>query len=51
MEKLIVEITVDVRGLVTHRLRVMDFERSLRTVDDPVENALKVVITDFWSSP
>jgi threonine dehydrogenase-like Zn-dependent dehydrogenase len=44
--KLIAEKTVDVKSLVTHRFRLVDFERALRTVDDPVEEALKVVITE-----
>jgi threonine dehydrogenase-like Zn-dependent dehydrogenase len=44
--KLIAEKTVDVKGLVTHRFRLVDFERALQTVDDPAEKALKVVITE-----
>jgi threonine dehydrogenase-like Zn-dependent dehydrogenase len=44
--KLIAEKTVDVKGLVTHRFRLADFERALRTVDDPAEKALKVIITN-----
>ena len=44
--ELIAEKTVDVKGLVTHRFRLVDFERALRTVDDPAEKALKVVITE-----
>jgi threonine dehydrogenase-like Zn-dependent dehydrogenase len=43
--KLIAEKTVDVKGLVTHRFKLADFEKALRTVDDPAEKALKVVIT------
>ena len=44
--KLIAEKTVDVKGLVTHRFRLADFKRALRTVDDPAEKALKVIITN-----
>ena len=44
--KLIAEKTVDVKGLVTHRFKLADFEKALRTVDDPAEKALKVVITN-----
>ena len=43
--ELIAEKTVDVKGLITHRFRLGDFERALRTVDDPAEKALKVVVT------
>jgi threonine dehydrogenase-like Zn-dependent dehydrogenase len=31
--------------LITHRFRLADFERALRTVDNPAEKALKVVVT------
>jgi len=44
--ELIAEKTVDVKGLVTHRFRLVDFERALRTADIPAEKALKVVITE-----
>jgi threonine dehydrogenase-like Zn-dependent dehydrogenase len=44
--ELIAEKTVDVKGLVTHRFRLVDFEKALRTVEDPVEEALKVIITE-----
>jgi threonine dehydrogenase-like Zn-dependent dehydrogenase len=37
---------VDVRGLVTHRFRLADFEKALQTVNNPAEKALKVVITE-----
>jgi len=43
--KLIAEKTVDVKGLVTHRFRLVDFEKALRTVDDPAEKALKGIVT------
>ena len=36
---------MDVKGLVTHSFRLADFENALRVVDDPVENALKVIVT------
>lgn len=44
--KLIAEKTVDVKGLMTHRFRLADFKKALRTVDDPAEKALKVIITN-----
>ena len=44
--ELIAEKTVDVKGLITHRFRLADFERALRTVDDPAMKALKVVVTE-----
>jgi threonine dehydrogenase-like Zn-dependent dehydrogenase len=43
--ELIAKKTVDVKGLVTHRFRLADFEKALRTVDNPAEKALKVVVT------
>jgi threonine dehydrogenase-like Zn-dependent dehydrogenase len=43
---LIAEKTVDVKSLITHRFRLADFEKALRTVDNPAEKALKVVITE-----
>jgi threonine dehydrogenase-like Zn-dependent dehydrogenase len=43
--ELIAEKTLDVKGLVTHRFRLADFEKALRTVDNPAEKALKVVVT------
>jgi threonine dehydrogenase-like Zn-dependent dehydrogenase len=44
--KLIAEKTVDVKGLITHRFRLADFERALQTVDDPEMKTLKVVVTE-----
>ena len=43
--ELIAAKTVDVEGLITHRFRLVDFERALQTVSNPAEQALKVVIT------
>jgi threonine dehydrogenase-like Zn-dependent dehydrogenase len=43
--ELIAQKTVDVKSLITHRFRLADFERALRTVNNPAEKALKVVIT------
>jgi (R,R)-butanediol dehydrogenase/meso-butanediol dehydrogenase/diacetyl reductase len=43
--ELIAAKTVDVKGLITHRFRLVDFERALQTVSNPAEQALKVVIT------
>ncbi len=44
--ELIAEKTVDVKGLITHRFRLVDFERALRMADNPEEKPLKVVITE-----
>jgi (R,R)-butanediol dehydrogenase/meso-butanediol dehydrogenase/diacetyl reductase len=44
--ELIAKKTVDVKGLITHRFKLVDFERALRTVDNPAERALKVIITE-----
>ncbi len=44
--RLIAERAVDVKSLITHRFRLADFEKALRTVDDPAERTLKVVITE-----
>jgi len=37
---------VDVKGLITHRLKLEDFEKALQTADNPVEKPLKVVVTE-----
>jgi threonine dehydrogenase-like Zn-dependent dehydrogenase len=44
--ELIAKKTVDVKGLVTHRFRFADFEKAIRTVDNPAEKVLKAVITE-----
>jgi L-iditol 2-dehydrogenase len=44
--ELIARKLVDVRGLVTHRFRLEEFEKALATVDNPAEKALKVIITN-----
>ena len=44
--ELIAKKTVDVKGLITHRFRLADFERALQTVDNPAERALKVIVTE-----
>ncbi len=36
---------VDVKGLITHRFRLDEFEKALQTVDNPAEKTLKVIIT------
>jgi threonine dehydrogenase-like Zn-dependent dehydrogenase len=43
--ELIARKLVDVRGLVTHRFRLEEFEEALQTADNPSEKALKVIIT------
>jgi threonine dehydrogenase-like Zn-dependent dehydrogenase len=43
--ELIARKLVDVKGLVTHRFRLDEFENALATVDNPAEKALKVIVT------
>ncbi|MCX8153214.1 MAG: zinc-binding dehydrogenase [Candidatus Bathyarchaeota archaeon] len=43
--QLLAEKRVDVRGLVTHRFSLADFEKALQTADTPETKPLKVVIT------
>ena len=43
--ELIARKLVDVKGLITHRFKLDDFEKALQTVDNPAEKPLKVVIT------
>jgi threonine dehydrogenase-like Zn-dependent dehydrogenase len=43
--ELIARRLVDVKGLVTHRFRLDEFEKALQTVDNPDEKPLKVIIT------
>ena len=43
--ELIAKKTVDVKGLITHGFTLADFEKALRTADNPAEKALKLVIT------
>ncbi|MCL5950061.1 MAG: zinc-binding dehydrogenase [Candidatus Bathyarchaeota archaeon] len=44
--ELIARKLVDVKGLITHRFKLDEFEKALQTVDNPAEKPLKVVITD-----
>ena len=37
---------VDVKGLITHRFKLEDFEKALQTIDTPAEKPLKVTITE-----
>lgn len=43
--ELIARHLVDVRELITHRFKLEEFEMALKTIDNPAEKALKVVIT------
>ena len=43
--ELIARKLVDVKGLITHRFKLDEFERALQTVDNPAEKPLKAVIT------
>ncbi len=44
--ELIAKKTVDVKGLVTHKFRLVDFEKASQTADDPEKKSLKIVITE-----
>jgi len=44
--ELIARKLVDVKGLITHRFKLDDFEKALKTADTPTEKPLKVIITD-----
>jgi threonine dehydrogenase-like Zn-dependent dehydrogenase len=35
---------LDVKGLVTHRFKLADFEKAIETANDPAAKALKVVL-------
>jgi threonine dehydrogenase-like Zn-dependent dehydrogenase len=43
--ELIARKLVDVKGLITHKFKLDEFEKALQTVDNPAEKPLKVVIT------
>ena len=43
--QLIAKKLVDVKGLITHRFRLNDFEKALQTADNPAEKPLKIVVT------
>ena len=43
--ELIARKNVDVKGLITHRFKLDEFEKALQTFDNPSEKAIKVVIT------
>jgi len=44
--ELITRKLVDVKGLITHRFKLDDFEEALKTVDTSAEKPLKVIITE-----
>jgi L-iditol 2-dehydrogenase len=43
--ELIARKLVDVKGLISHKFKLVEFEKALQTVDNPEEKPLKVVIT------
>ena len=43
--ELIARKLVDVKGLISHKFKLSEFEKALQTVDNPAEKPLKVVIT------
>jgi L-iditol 2-dehydrogenase len=44
--ELIAKNIVDVKGLITHRFRLADFEKALQTADNPTEKSVKIVVTE-----
>jgi len=44
--ELIAKKLVDVRGLITHRFKLVDFEKALQTIDNPSEKSLKVIVSE-----
>ncbi len=44
--ELIARKLVDIKGLITHKFKLADFEKALQTVDTPAEKPLKVIITE-----
>ncbi len=44
--ELVARKMVDVKGLITHRFSLDEFEKALQTLDDPAEKALKVILTE-----
>ena len=43
--ELIARKLVDVKGLITHRFGLDEFEKALQILDNPAEKPLKVIIT------
>ncbi|HEX7482203.1 MAG TPA: zinc-binding dehydrogenase, partial [Candidatus Bathyarchaeia archaeon] len=43
--ELIARKIVDVKGLISHKFKLSEFENALQTIDNPLEKPLKVVIT------
>jgi threonine dehydrogenase-like Zn-dependent dehydrogenase len=43
--ELIAKKIVDVKGLITHRFRLADFEKALQTADNAAEKPVKIIIT------
>ncbi len=43
--ELIARKMVDVKGLISHKFKIGEFEKALQTIDDPTEKTLKVIIT------
>jgi threonine dehydrogenase-like Zn-dependent dehydrogenase len=43
--ELIARKLIDVKGLISHKFNLDEFEKALLTIDNPTEKPLKVVIT------
>jgi threonine dehydrogenase-like Zn-dependent dehydrogenase len=44
--ELIAKKIVDVKGLITHKFRLADFEKALQTADNAAEKTVKIVVTE-----
>jgi len=44
--ELVARKLVDVKGLITHRFKLDEFEKAMQTADNPAEKPLKVVVTN-----
>jgi threonine dehydrogenase-like Zn-dependent dehydrogenase len=44
--ELVANKLVDVKGLITHRFKLSDFERALQTANNPAEKPMKVIVTE-----
>jgi threonine dehydrogenase-like Zn-dependent dehydrogenase len=42
--ELVARKLVDVKGLITHRFKLAEFEEAIKTADNPEEKLLKVII-------
>jgi threonine dehydrogenase-like Zn-dependent dehydrogenase len=43
--ELIARRLVDVKGLITHKFKLEEFEKALQAVDNPADKPLKIILT------